>query len=179
MMDDPDWEPGSSKQAVKKKKAAAAVVRYAQGESVCFGSSLDKERRRLQHVFQQVSEKRIVAKLLQNLSLDSATDTTLITSLAKVFDEQTYPSIQNKLSTQCIHCGDFYDPNYNTLDCKNLCRLEHQVTRAYKDGNTIGWECDECGESWIREWGVTLDGGDIEEIGYCYEGPHSHGDQDD
>lgn len=148
MVDDPDWEPGSSKQAVRKKKAA--VVQHAQGESVCFASSLDKERRRLQHVFQRVSGKGIVAKLLQNLSLGSATDT-LITSLAKVFDEQTYPSIENELSTQCIHCGNFYDPNYNTLDCKNLCRLEYQVTRAYKDGNTTGWECDECGESWIRE----------------------------
>lgn len=177
--DDPDWEPGSSQQ-LRKKKAAAGVKREkraSRGE-LSYISSLDpveKERRRLQHIFQQVSEEMIVIKLLKHLSSGSATDV-LITSLGKLFDKKYYPGIERELSTRCRHCGDLYDPNYNNSESKNLCKLQHQVTRAYKDGGTTGWECDECGETWIREWGYSLNGGDIDEIGYCYEGPHDHSD---
>lgn len=178
--DDPDWEPGSSQQLRKKKAAAGAGVKRASCGESSWISSLDpahveKERRRLQHIFQQVSEETIVTKLLKHLSSGSANDV-LITSLGKVFDKKSYPAIEKKLSTRCRHCGDLYDPNYNNSESKHLCRLQHQVTRAYKDSGTTGWECDKCGETWIREWGYTLNGEDVDEIGYCYEGPHNHSD---
>ena len=108
-------------------------------------------------------------KLLEHLSSGSV-DNTLVTSLSKVFDKKTYPSAPQKKLARCRYCGELYDPKYNTTDSKKLCRLQHQVSRAYNDGSTTGWECNECGESWIREWGYSLDGGDVDEIGYCYEG---------
>ena len=177
-LDDPDWEPGSSQQLRKKKPAAGAGIKCASRGESSWISSLDpveKERRRLLHIFQQVSEETIVTKLLKHLSSGSATDV-VITSLGKVFDKKSYPAIEKELSTRCRHCGDLYDPNYNNSESKHLCRLQHQVTRAYKDSGTTGWECDKCGETWIREWGYTLSGEHIDEIGYCYEGPHNHSD---
>lgn len=101
------WEPRASLK-LKKKKAAGIKGVCGKSSSPSSLGPVEKERRRLQHVFQQVSEEKIVNKLLTNLSLDSA---------------------------------------------------------------TTGWECDECGESWFLEWEYTLDG-DVDEIGYCYEGPH-------
>ena len=90
----------------------AAGIKGVCGKSSSLSSlgPVEKERRRLQHIFQQISEEKIVNKLLTNLSLDSATDITLIISLGKVFDKKCYPT---KLCTKCRYCGEMYDPNYN------------------------------------------------------------------
>ena len=120
--------------------------------------------------------EKIVTKLLNHLSSGSVTND-LITSLGELFDNKTYPAIEQEPSNRrCRHCGGFYNPNYHNSNSKNLCKLQYRVTRAYKNSDTTGWECDECGETWIREWGYTLKGEDTDEIGYCYKGPHDHSD---
>ena len=167
--DDPDWTPGSS-QPPKKRKEATGARSSAE-------SSMDKERRRLQHVLQQVSGEKVAAKLLKHLSSGRA-NAALVTSLGIVFNKPTYPPPPNKLST-CTRCGKPYDPKYNSLDyCKNVCKVEHQVTRGCRSGGTTWWECDKCGQQWVREWDDPMDG-DGNEIGWCYEGPHHDSDTED
>ena len=68
--DDPNWTPAGSSQ--KKRKMTAST--RSSTESV----SMEKERRRLQHVLQKVSGEKVAAKLLEHLSSDRA-NATLVT----------------------------------------------------------------------------------------------------
>ena len=45
------------------------------------------------------------------------------------------------------------------------------MERASKDVGCLSWECNRCGERWVREWGDTVEG---EDIGYSYEGPYDN-----
>ena len=125
----------------------------------------EKERRRLQHVLQQVSEEKIVAKLLEHLSSGIA-NAALLTLLAQVFDKIRTPS-PKKLST-CTRCGEWYDPN--SLESKNSCQLEHQVTKVAQLGGSVI-----SGQEWSREWDDRVEG----DVGWCYEGPHHDSDTSD
>ena len=42
-----------------------------------------------------------------------------------------------------------------------------------KSGGTTWWECEE----WSREWEDPMEGG-VNEIGWCFEGPHRDCDSD-
>ena len=171
--DDPDWTPGSSHSQPPQKKRK--VTASAQSGELALTSRQEKERRRLQHVLQQVSEQKLVARLLEQLSSGIA-NATLIESLGQVYDKNTYPPPPKKLAT-CTRCGDPYDPQYNILsESKNRCQLEHQITQGCKSGNTTWWECDRCGQEWVREWDNTMEG---EDVGWCYEGPHHDSDTSD
>ena len=72
--------------------------------------------RRLQHVIQQVSGEKVAAKLLEHLSLCKA-NAAFVTSLGTVLINLHTPQPPSKLST-CTRCGERYDPNYNSVDCK-------------------------------------------------------------
>ena len=53
------------------------------------------------------------------------------------------------------------------------------MERASPDVCGTGWEYEKCGHMWVREYGYSLDGDDIHDIGYCYEGPHDEPHDDE
>lgn len=49
------------------------------------------------------------------------------------------------------------------------CRQKHDVKRTSEDIRGTGWECSECGETWVHEEFYCADADDI---GYCFERLH-------
>lgn len=130
------------------------------------------EKTRLIHVLENVPAVTIVDKIKKKIS-SSEKNAELIASLSELFDKTTYPPRSAKLLI-CIDCGKQFDPLYNfSSDCKVL----HQITRAWTSGNETAYECDECEQTWIREWDDTLCGDDVDEVGYCFEGCHRNESQ--
>ena len=163
--DDPDTQAKRPHVHVHTEPEAAAITT----------PRLEREKRRLLYVWQQESDSFLCNKIKSQLESESLiTNSGLIVSLAKLFKKSHWPgpASPNELE-HCADCSETYDPRYNDDNLRNLCRVQHEVERASKDVGCSAWECERCGERWVREWGDTVDGGDTHDIGYCYEGPHN------
>ena len=106
-----------------------------------------------------VSDSLLCDKIKAQLESESAmTNSRLIIALSKLFEKSQWPGPSSKELVRCGNCSELYDPRNNDNYLRNPCKLKHEVERASKDVGCSSWECEKCGERWVREWGDTVEG---------------------
>ena len=78
MADDPDWEPGQAGPSKKKEKPAGPLIEHTERHKMSLISHTYREKRRLQYIFQQITDEM----MFEHLSASGDTDITLIYNLS-------------------------------------------------------------------------------------------------